>query len=332
MTFADWLNAISDPDSQIPRYIFDWCWDNCTRALGNFPAPPSFLFRQNRTPEFFTAIGQPGLGLDAHAHGQTWVMQLVGSKIWKASPPRKFNTSEMMECEQKPGDLVYLPDSWEHATAQQTWSVSFGSQARTSRGGVNTGLQWQTALSNVSHLEEKMPLMSDATKDQITKEAATHGHAQVLDLMLCDRFEDCSKRHIDTVSTLIEGGAGNALSWILLRVPQTQLQKLLHKHPVNKDEMSAIRTNKMEAVRLLLDARAPIRSEELREAVFGGHEGMLELFLSKGVTRKVHVDVMTALRKEPSGQRLQHLFPGLHHNLTQTLKKSLKKAGKVATV
>ena len=59
-----------------------------------------------------------------------------------------------------------------------------------------------------------------------------------------------------------------------------------------KSMVQALTMNKREAISLLLDAGAPIRPPEIQAAAFAGHEGLVELYLSKGLSRENHVEVM----------------------------------------
>ena len=87
-------------------------------------------------------MGKDGSGLPFHEHAQTWSDLVIGRKRWALFhamqhplPVQGFSPMETqvqwllgenyttlsererpLECVQEPGDVVYLPDGWLHAT------------------------------------------------------------------------------------------------------------------------------------------------------------------------------------------------------------------------
>jgi len=337
LSFNDWLTAINKPAPQVPTYLFDWCYEDCTRALARFPQPPSYLLPSGRIFAHFFAIGKPGEGLSPHMHGASWVMQLSGTKKWIVQDKSGANMWEddppNIECVQKPGDVVYIPGNTAHATIQESWSVSMGGQDRNAAQSPeyeDTGLIWEVVTSNVSAIAGKLPLLSQGQKKQVAFEAAASGHAQVLETVMSNDSREDSPMYAEVFAQSLMQGHSQVLSHLLRGKTQEEVQGKLAREATSF--ASAITKNKKKAVSLLMEARADITAADTQRAVMAGHAGMLDLFLSRGVSKKDLGKVIKTLKKTESGLQLKFGFPRLHQEMMQTLKKALKEKTQVTTV
>eukprot|EP00928_Gymnodinium_smaydae_P039456 TRINITY_DN26951_c0_g1_i1.p1 TRINITY_DN26951_c0_g1~~TRINITY_DN26951_c0_g1_i1.p1 ORF type:complete len:909 (-),score=81.97 TRINITY_DN26951_c0_g1_i1:175-2901(-) len=115
-----------------------------SKALSQYYSVPSFL---NHVLSFkvFSAMIQGG-SHPFHKHGEAWLGQVVGSRLWYVLPPQSRPPSEKANacaylkgeavlpdgaqaCVQLPGQVVHLPKGWMHATcALQEWNVGVGAQ------------------------------------------------------------------------------------------------------------------------------------------------------------------------------------------------------------
>ena len=123
-----------------------------TALAGDWLLPPRRLgFEPNR----FLSIGGDGVGLPLHSHGATWLALLVGSKLWYLYPPhelparahatlgvatmRAWREKRLLEelpaaerpmaCTQRPGELLWLPPAWHHATINVGYTIAVGAQS-----------------------------------------------------------------------------------------------------------------------------------------------------------------------------------------------------------
>lgn len=86
-----------------------------------------------------------GQSHEMHRHGESWIGQAAGHKMWwflppHHKPPQKINACDYMmgkasppkgttTCIQSPGDVIWFPDQWFHATCSLTeWNVALGRQ------------------------------------------------------------------------------------------------------------------------------------------------------------------------------------------------------------
>ena len=140
--------------------------------LQSAPELRAFSHQPPVIPEFearlIFSIGQDGAGLPLHEHAQTWSELVVGRKRWSLYhadahplPPAGFSPLQThvqwllhnytsltpaelpMECEQHPGDVVYLPDGWLHGTVSLGTTVSF----------THNGVQPADSAGHFAHLD-----------------------------------------------------------------------------------------------------------------------------------------------------------------------------------
>ena len=86
-----------------------------------------------------------GQSHEFHKHGESWIAQAAGHKVWffldpKKPRPQKVNACDYLSgkerppdgtttCIQSPGDVIWFPHDWYHATCSLTdWNVAIGQQ------------------------------------------------------------------------------------------------------------------------------------------------------------------------------------------------------------
>ena len=111
----------------------------------------------DQTWRSFVSLAGAGAGLPVHRHGESWLVALAGRKrwfVWPAGwggvslPPPFLNQSaflaHVLEAArsangsangpqtvlQQPGDLLYLPADWAHATVNLDAAFAIGRQRR----------------------------------------------------------------------------------------------------------------------------------------------------------------------------------------------------------
>lgn len=94
------------------------------------PMPDAFR-RMNYAPAF--TLGRNGTGSAGHTHEENWLAQVAGRKVWILASPEAAKPSETMQpcdllvnrqdwpsgvltCTVNPGEIIYLPNMWYHAT------------------------------------------------------------------------------------------------------------------------------------------------------------------------------------------------------------------------
>jgi len=132
-----------------PYYLFQH------DLLESMPELQGFFREPEAIPEFpgrpIVSVGKDGSGLPFHEHAQTWSDLAIGRKRWALYhatqhplPKQGFSPMETqvqwllganytdlteaerpLECIQEPGDVVYLPDGWLHATVSIGPTVAF---------------------------------------------------------------------------------------------------------------------------------------------------------------------------------------------------------------
>lgn len=112
----------------------------CQKLYSHLGTPWLFEAKEFDSTNFL--IGGPNVGLPFHKHQKTWQGLLAGRKLWYLVPPGTF-TDELaartgpylhptrgwsklvdglplgkrpLRCVQHPGDIIYFPDDWWHAT------------------------------------------------------------------------------------------------------------------------------------------------------------------------------------------------------------------------
>jgi ribosomal protein L16 Arg81 hydroxylase len=109
--------------------------------------------KEIREWSWYIALGGKGSGVHLHHHGDGWLLLFEGSKRWffyepDTLPPLKhigripmrdwydrvypkFREDELPnECQQLPGDLIYIPDGWWHGTLNEGSPLTVGVAAQ----------------------------------------------------------------------------------------------------------------------------------------------------------------------------------------------------------
>eukprot|EP00928_Gymnodinium_smaydae_P066098 TRINITY_DN49156_c0_g1_i1.p1 TRINITY_DN49156_c0_g1~~TRINITY_DN49156_c0_g1_i1.p1 ORF type:complete len:500 (-),score=64.64 TRINITY_DN49156_c0_g1_i1:58-1500(-) len=130
-------------------------------------------------------VGGPGVGAHLHFHTSTWARLLYGEKYWILSPlvnlPEPgFNpldripqirklaraaggTHSWLECVQKPGDLLYIPEGWYHAVSNLGETLAVGVQVPKENSGSLVSAMFQI-LSSTESPEEQEVLEEKASR------------------------------------------------------------------------------------------------------------------------------------------------------------------------
>jgi len=159
-----------------------------------------------RVPDIFAgvslhsviSIGRGSAGLQYHNHEEAWLCVLYGSKRWLLRPPRMPPAEEhhgrtllgkrsvsahelanqvgTLDCTQQPGEAIYVPDRWYHATyngegGDGSVSIAFGGQATAN------GVLAYAAQGNVTALSVEVQ-KHGAQLDQLLHVAAQAGQAE----------------------------------------------------------------------------------------------------------------------------------------------------------
>lgn len=93
------------------------------------------------TYDHIVGVGHSGTGVPFHRHVENWIATF-GRKHWFLLPPHEPNPPVMspcayrksdlapstVECEQKSGEILFIPSGWWHATCNLDWVVGIGGQ------------------------------------------------------------------------------------------------------------------------------------------------------------------------------------------------------------
>ena len=130
------VTAAEIDDERVPPYVFQsgGLANALAEDLPEVPdflqAPGGFICRQNTNRQWY--LGGAGSGAPYHYHKDAWNVAVFGRKRWFLTPPlRSFYSSQPvadwlradgerrdrpLECVQEPGDILYVPHMWGHAT------------------------------------------------------------------------------------------------------------------------------------------------------------------------------------------------------------------------
>lgn len=126
------------------------CGPLCERVLPYLGVPELFADAQPRTMNLL--VGPARTGLPFHYHQRTWQALSFGRKAWFLVPPGRMSDDlarvvgpriwpgdgfaaatrgvppgqRPLRCVQYPGEIIWLPDNWWHATLNLDASVAYG--------------------------------------------------------------------------------------------------------------------------------------------------------------------------------------------------------------
>lgn len=141
---SGWQSVAEYLSSTVPRpgVLFDQDDANLRAhaAFGDFYAVPDILasiHRKRRSTIPMISVGRVNTGVGFHAHAENWLAQVLGRKLWwlvpaghafpfedmplKQSAPWTYllpgqHPQGSLFCALNPGDVLYVPESWAHAT------------------------------------------------------------------------------------------------------------------------------------------------------------------------------------------------------------------------
>lgn len=106
---------------------------------------PALLRKLQSEP--ILSLGRKDTGVDFHRHDENWIAQVSGRKVWFLAPPEQnmqqfrgqepcsFKKQSKMipsSCTVHPGEVLYLPSEWHHATCNlDDFTVGVGGRGET---------------------------------------------------------------------------------------------------------------------------------------------------------------------------------------------------------
>lgn len=240
------------------------------RALRPYYDPLSTPLRAvHRFP--LLTMGRNSTGSGGHRHEENWVAQIAGTKIWILAPPgvqtppqdlmpcpmldeREQWTPGMVSCAVKPGELIYLPDGWYHATCNiGSYTLGVGG-----KGGTD---HWSEAMyhiqtGNETALRSSPKLLAAAVRENDPPAltlAASHGPMSLVDLLLEARA-DPKGRDKDgwlAIHTAAEAGQADLVEHLMLKGVPAQGVQAQGADPLHM----AAAMGHLAVVRVLLDGR-----------------------------------------------------------------------------
>jgi len=141
---SDYAAAMAQGEEPIP--LFEANWEGpLIRAVRSDLDPRALPAVARLRGGPILSLGGEGTGVSWHRHPQSWLSQLKGVKRWFLRSPEderpsfRYDPCSIQEyppsgdpiqsCDAQPGDILYLPDSWWHATCNLgVWTLSVGGQ------------------------------------------------------------------------------------------------------------------------------------------------------------------------------------------------------------
>merc|ERR1711871_1636558 len=165
-TVAEWFN-----DSPFSTHLYDfgpvWALKDA-RAVQDSLEVPDYFNSWSKGPDartrllpgkFTFSMGKDEHGFHLHTHGDAWSQLLVGKKLWTFMPPntpvkdgvnlqkshRRWmdasaawrqdgESAEVYEVVQNVGDVVYIPEGWQHGVLHLGETVAIGQQRSSTPG------------------------------------------------------------------------------------------------------------------------------------------------------------------------------------------------------
>ena len=174
--------------SEAGEYVADFnCQTRLCHAVVRSLDMPSFLANFDVVTTNML-LGGIGSGLPFHWHAQTWQLQIHGRKAWHLVPPGRMGANlahavgpmlvpatvwskalgqlplgqRPLFCLQRPGEVIYFPDNWWHATENRdAFTFAYGEKPTTrhhSSGGALNVHGWaEKAISMFTEKENPSP-------------------------------------------------------------------------------------------------------------------------------------------------------------------------------
>lgn len=133
------------PPSPSPGSGFERATAAATALLAAVVPDPSLTGFGDDGNRFVLSAGHDGTGLSPHVHGDTWLTLVGGYKLWLLEPPalaswyprhqeyskilaRAGRPPHAMLCLQRPGETMFVPAGWGHATLNVGVTLGIGQQ------------------------------------------------------------------------------------------------------------------------------------------------------------------------------------------------------------
>jgi hypothetical protein len=155
-----------------PLYIFDQngFFDSALELKKEIKLPSPFAESEeghnlDGALTLYLALGGSGSGVQFHKHSDGWNIQIWGKKRWLLYPPNKMpphtypvnavsigswikttmqdaeQNQQPMSCVVQPGELIYVPENWYHATLNIGESIGVAGQLK--KPLTNVQLHWK---------------------------------------------------------------------------------------------------------------------------------------------------------------------------------------------
>jgi len=102
----------------------------------------------NLSRDIVMSIGGTNSGIHYHAHGEAWLAVLLGAKQWFLRPMQSDTDDPALVCVQHAKEVLYFPQSWDHATYNMGLTVAYGGQ------GTAEGIHGLAVLGDVEGLDK----------------------------------------------------------------------------------------------------------------------------------------------------------------------------------
>jgi hypothetical protein len=226
----------------------------------------SHFLRDHMARPTLSMTSTAGGGLSFHRHQASWLTLLSGRKLWCFSsshnPPRTAHRRTFIDliiqdpaitvCVQQPGELVYVPKGWWHATysfpddsSQDSCAIGIGGS------GESPGLHYYVTMGDLDGLKRSAKELSDASDGKLSE----------LDV-LRSSVESSGKTLLHVAAST---GQLETLTWLLEKGLAVDTKDLLRADAL----FWAVRLNQADCARVLLERGAdPKAPTSLGESAF----------------------------------------------------------------
>jgi len=224
------------------KHLIQFTFDNLGlyEALrSSYLQMPTVLRGIHRHPAF--TLGRNGTGSGGHSHEEAWVAQISGRKVWILAP-HQVNVPSMavlpcnllearhswpqgtLSCEVRPGEVIYVPDDWYHATCNlDDFTLGIGGKGDSSlwpdffhhiQAGDEAALR---SVIKTEGLDFSMAEQDDEEATHAFHLAAMAGHVSVLELLLQQRADPRVRDSEERLAIHFAAGHGSveAMSYLI---------------------------------------------------------------------------------------------------------------------
>lgn len=221
-------------------------------------------------------------GLQYHNHDESWLGLLVGEKRWflqhpawtpssahrRAAPEELALELGVVECLQRPGEVVYLPERWWHAT-YNTGDLVLG----VGGNGPSDGLRGAVLRGDMDSLSRAV--VSDETMDlpDLARAATLAGHMEVLQWLV---DQDTSSETVSEMSKnamfgAVRGGHTRILNHLLEQGATLDAGTWSGEWGKHDPMQEAARQGHVSVLALLQEHGGDIQGQPLIAAAAAGH-------------------------------------------------------------